>query len=91
MLAPSIRQAGLDPERLEESVGEAKARERFGAGADGPRRWTDIRSAGHSVSAVRGTYSTEELVHETRVEFEAALREVANGRFRADSGSEATM
>ena len=54
MLAPSIRAAGLDPQRLDESVSEARAREQYGAGAAtvGPRRWTDIWSAGHSVSGV---------------------------------------
>jgi nitronate monooxygenase len=80
MLAPSIRRAGLDPERLEEAIGEAEARERFGQSGSGPHRWTDIRSAGHSVSAVRRTCSTAELVRETREEYEAALREAGDGR-----------
>jgi nitronate monooxygenase len=74
MLAPSIAAAGLDPKRLDESMSEARAREQFGASADagGPRRWTDIWSAGHSVSGVGRVQSVGELVAETRVEFEAA-------------------
>jgi nitronate monooxygenase len=73
MLAPSIRRAGLDPERLDEQVSEARARDRFGAGADGPRRWSDIWSAGHTVSGVGEVASVKALVEATRAEFEAAL------------------
>ncbi|MHB8530182.1 MAG: NAD(P)H-dependent flavin oxidoreductase [Caulobacteraceae bacterium] len=73
MLAPSITAAGLDPKRLDESMSEARARERYGAGGEGPRRWIDIWSAGHSVSGVTRTQSVRELVEETRIEFEAAI------------------
>jgi nitronate monooxygenase len=72
MLKPSIEAAGLDPRRLDEEVGEARAREQFGAGAGGPRRWSDIWSAGHSVSGVRGVLSAQELVSQTKAEFLAA-------------------
>lgn len=74
MLAPSIVAAGLDPRRLDESMDEARAREQFGAGADGPRRWSDIWSAGHSVSGVRRTQTVRELVDETLRGFSAAMR-----------------
>ena len=70
MLAPSIHAAGLDPKRLDEEIGEARARARFGAGAAGPRRWTDIWSAGHSVSGVRDICSVQALVDQTMAEFE---------------------
>jgi nitronate monooxygenase len=73
MLAPSIRRAGLDPQRLDEQVSEARARDRFGAGAEGPRRWSDIWSAGHAVSGVSNVDSVQALVAATRAEFEAAL------------------
>jgi nitronate monooxygenase len=75
MLAPSVVAAGLDPKRLDESMDEARARERFGAGSDtdGPRRWTDIWSAGHSVSGVRRPQTVRELVDETFEEFETAI------------------
>ena len=73
MLAPSIRAAGLDPDRLDESIGQAGARERYGPGAaaPGPRRWTDIWSAGHSVSGVAALQSVREIVDQTRAEFES--------------------
>jgi nitronate monooxygenase len=74
MLAPSIEAAGLDPKRLDESMTEARSRERFGAGGagEGPRRWTDIWSAGHSVSGVTRVHSVQELVAQTAKEFAAA-------------------
>jgi len=74
MLAPSIAAAGLDPKRLDESMSEAGAREQFGADAagTGPRRWTDIWSAGHSVSGVTHLQTVRELVNDTRLQFEAA-------------------
>lgn len=74
MLAPSIVAAGLDPKRLDESMGVARAAERFGAGSsgEGPRRWTDIWSAGHSVSGVTRLQTVSELVEETHGQFVAA-------------------
>lgn len=42
-----------------------------GAGAGGPRRWSDIWSAGHTVSGVRAVGSVQALVDQTRAEFEA--------------------
>ena len=73
MLAPSIVAAGLDPRRLDESMSEARARDEFGPAAAGPRRWTDIWSAGHSVSGVRGPQSARDLIDETLEEFTAAM------------------
>jgi nitronate monooxygenase len=74
MLAPSITAAGLDPKRLDESMNEVRAGEKFGAGADAgaPRRWTDIWSAGHSVSGIDRSQTVRELVEETFEEFNAA-------------------
>jgi nitronate monooxygenase len=74
MLGPSIEAAGLDPKRLDESMTEARARERYGAdgAGDGPRRWTDIWSAGHSVSGVARIQSAGELIDQTAVEFAEA-------------------
>ena len=74
MLTPSIAAAGLDPKRLDESMSEARARASFGAGADEPKRWTDIWSAGHTVSGVTRIQTVRELVDKTRAEFEATLR-----------------
>ena len=75
MLTPSIAAAGLDPKRLDESISEARARDQFGpaAAGQGQRRWTDIWSAGHSVSGVTSVQTVEELVSQTLVEFESAM------------------
>jgi nitronate monooxygenase len=71
MLKSSIAAAGLDPARLDESISEERAREKFGgANESGPRRWADIWSAGHSVSGVTKIQTVQELVDETAAEFE---------------------
>ena len=74
MLRPSIIAAGLDPDRLDEQVTPATAREAFGGGkaAEGRRRWADIWSAGHSVSGVDAVLSVADLVAQTRREYDAA-------------------
>jgi nitronate monooxygenase len=74
MLRPSIVAAGLDPERLNEMVTATDARDTFGAGSTGPRRWADIWSAGHSVSGVRDIPDVAALVRRTQNEYEAARR-----------------
>lgn len=75
MLRPSIRAAGLDPDRLDEQVSRPRVGELFGAGSGkgGPRRWVDICSAGHSVSGVRAVQSVAELVDQTLTEYRSAL------------------
>ena len=80
MLAPAIRRAGLDPDKLDEQVSPATAAQMFGgsaqpqtAGSEGPRRWRDIWSAGHSVSGVRAVQSVAALVAQVEQEFHAAL------------------
>ncbi|QQS10853.1 MAG: nitronate monooxygenase [Rhodospirillales bacterium] len=77
MLRPSIVAAGLDPDALPArgAIDVAKdidrgARER--AEASGARRWTDIWSAGHSVSGVTDVPSVAQLVARTRDEYDAA-------------------
>jgi nitronate monooxygenase len=76
-LRPTIVAAGFDPDNLDESVSEARAKDKFGGGAGGPRRWTDIRSAGHSVSGITQILSVAELVEQTADEYTAAKREFA--------------
>ena len=46
----------------------------YGSGrpTEGPRRWTDIWSAGHSVSAVEAVMSVADLVAATRAEYQQA-------------------
>ncbi|MBV8684353.1 MAG: nitronate monooxygenase [Caulobacteraceae bacterium] len=70
MLQPSIEAAGLDPKRLDEQMTEARSLDQFGPASAGPRRWTDIWSAGHSVSGVREVTSVQAVVEQTRAEFE---------------------
>lgn len=76
MLRPSIEAAGLDPDQLDETVSFDEARARFGGGtAHGkPKRWSDIWSAGHSVSGVSEIGSVASLVAATEEEYEAARR-----------------
>lgn len=71
MLVPSIRAAGLDPEALDESVTPAGAAELYGARSTGagPCRWTDIFSAGHSVSGVDRIEAAADIVERTRAEY----------------------
>lgn len=71
ILAPSIRAHGLDPTALEESITADDAAALYGvrAAGSGPRRWTDILSAGHSVSAVERVETAAEIVALTREEF----------------------
>ncbi|MEP6722757.1 MAG: nitronate monooxygenase [Variovorax sp.] len=74
MLQASIRAAGLDPAKLDEQVSAATAKELYGnsANATGPRRWSDIWSAGHSVSGVQGVEPVAELVERIASEYRAA-------------------
>jgi long-chain acyl-CoA synthetase len=73
-LRPSVVRAGLDPDRLDEMVTSEAAAARFGSGGSaGARRWSDIRSAGHSVAGVRAVESVAEIVARTRREYESAM------------------
>jgi len=79
MLRPSIEAAGLDPARLNEQVSADEAKARYGGGkqaTDGPRRWKDIWSAGHSVSGVSAVSSAADVVEATLREFEQAREQM---------------
>ena len=71
-LRPSIVAAGLDPDRLDESISAAEAKLRYGSRSTGPRRWTGLNSAGHSVSGVRAVETVAEIVDQTLREYQAA-------------------
>ena len=71
-LRPSIIAEGLDPDRLDESISAAEARQTYSAGASGPRRWTGVKSAGHSVSGVKSIQTVAELVEQTARDYQAA-------------------
>ncbi|MCE3555905.1 nitronate monooxygenase [Pseudonocardia sp. RS11V-5] len=71
MLRPSIVAAGLDPATLDEMVTPESAAVLFGGGAS-PRRWTDVRSAGHTVSGVDAVRPAAEIVEQVHTEFTKA-------------------
>ncbi len=75
MLRPSIVAAGLDPANLDESVSEARAREKFGgkSDTDGPRRWIEVWSAGHSVSGVHAVTGAADIVDEIAAQYHQAF------------------
>lgn len=72
ILRPSIAAEGLDPDRLDETVTPDLAGRLFGQHAPGPRRWQDIWSAGHTVSAVHDIQPVAQIVDELAGEYAAA-------------------
>src|SRR5580704_1695669 len=73
MLTPSMIASGLDPRTLPPRVSVEEAARNFGSkGMDGPRRYKDIWSAGHSVSGVTRVQNAAELVAQTLREYEEA-------------------
>lgn len=74
MLRPSVVAAGLDPADLPTDMQAERAAELYGgaAAAGAPRRWTDIWSAGHSVSGVTAVRSVAALVAELGAGYDAA-------------------
>ncbi len=75
MLRPSIVAAGLDPQSLAGKVSPERARELYsehGRQAQGPRRWIDIWSAGHSVSGVDRVRPVSHLVDALAEEYAQA-------------------
>jgi nitronate monooxygenase len=74
MLKPSMVAAGLDPSTLPPRVSHEEAAKKFGsmAAVEGPRRYKDIWSAGHSISGVDRIQSASELIDRTLAEYLAA-------------------
>lgn len=86
MLTPSMIRAGLDPRTLPPRVSVEEAARNFSSKGEmnGPRRYKDIWSAGHSVSGVTQILSAAELVEQTAHEYDAARNRTAailQGRF----------
>jgi nitronate monooxygenase len=71
MLKPSMIAAGLDPAALPPRVSHEEAAKKFSSMAvvEGPRRYKDIWSAGHSLSGVDRIQSAAELVDRTLAEY----------------------
>jgi len=74
MLKPSMVAAGLDPSTLPPRVSHEEAAKKFSSKAEveGPRRYKDIWSAGHSISGVDRIQSAAELIDRTLAEYLAA-------------------
>lgn len=72
MLAPSIKAAGLDIGNLPATPSAEQARLAYSNSEDGPKRWKDIWSAGHSVSGVREAQSVADIVDDLLREYVAA-------------------
>ncbi|MDP1901279.1 MAG: nitronate monooxygenase family protein [Rubrivivax sp.] len=73
-LKPSIRNAGLDPDRLPESD---PTKMDFGGGEGAKKAWKDIWGCGQGIGAVKAVVPAAELVARLRREFVAAQRRVA--------------
>jgi nitronate monooxygenase len=78
-LRPSIIAAGLDPNNLPTDMSEERAAALYGGGNNnqGPKRWVDIWSAGHSVSGVTDVPTVAELVETTAREYAQARSDTA--------------
>jgi nitronate monooxygenase len=74
-LRPSIVACGLDPEVVAQPVSKEQSRELFSAYAGqmrGPKRWVDLWSPGHTVSAVDTIPSVAGLVSDIETEYREA-------------------
>ncbi len=74
-LKPSIRAAGLDPDKLVREAGETGAMaftNPDGSRSVGAKTWKDIWSAGHGVGSIADVPSVEALVARLHAEFVAA-------------------
>ncbi len=77
-LAPSIAQAGLDPNNLPESDPSAM---NFGSGGNQEAKaWKDIWGCGQGIGAVKTRMSTAEYVAQLSAEYEAAIAALQNRR-----------
>jgi nitronate monooxygenase len=76
MLEPSLQAAGIVLRDVSPLLTHQSAQTLYSAvaGGGGPKRWTDLWSAGHSVSSVKRLVAVAELVQEIEQEFLAAAR-----------------
>ena len=71
-LAPSIRNAGLDPDNLPESDPS-----KMNVGGDAKKAWKDIWGCGQGISAVKAVVPAAELVARLKREYQAAKQRLA--------------
>jgi nitronate monooxygenase len=87
MLRKSMVAQGLNPQEFSLGKGGKFGMENLGpASGDGPKRWRDLWSAGHSVSGVHSVPTVAELVDQLYAEYAAAQRETL-GQLEAATGS----
>ncbi|MEJ5979151.1 nitronate monooxygenase [Novosphingobium sp. PS1R-30] len=78
MLIPSIEAAGLSPHELPEEIAAEVSDQMYGSGGSaGARRWSEVWSAGHSVSGVNAIPAVQTLIEDIAAEFRAAGRAMA--------------
>ena len=71
----SISNAGLDPDRLDDS--QAKAMD-FGSGGDSDKKaWRDIWSAGQGVGSIEDILTTHDLVDRIELEYDETRARIA--------------
>ena len=70
-LKRSIRNAGLDPDKLPESDPSKMS---FGGGESSKKAWKDIWGSGQGIGAVKRVVPARELIERLRTEYEAARR-----------------
>ncbi|HRH89027.1 MAG TPA: nitronate monooxygenase family protein, partial [Rubrivivax sp.] len=75
-LAPSIRNAGLDPENLEHSDPSKMS---FGSDYGAKKAWKDIWGCGQGIGAVKQVVPVAELVARLKREYEAARQRIGLG------------
>ena len=73
-LKPSIAQAGMDPDALEQSDA---TKMNFAEDREKPKSWKDIWGSGQGIGAVRDVVGTAELVERLEQEFRAARGRLA--------------
>jgi len=72
-LKPSIRNAGLDSDRLPESD---PSKMNFGGGDSAKKAWKDIWGCGQGIGAVHAVVPAAELVARLKREYDAALKRI---------------
>jgi nitronate monooxygenase len=75
-LRESISAAGYDPDNLD-AVDPATATIKFGPSGKGPKRWTQLQSAGHWVSSVRERLDAAGLMDRLEAQYRAAFATLA--------------
>jgi nitronate monooxygenase len=75
-LKPSIRNAGMDPDKLPESD---PSQMNFGGGDSAKKAWKDIWGCGQGIGAVKSVLPTAQLVARLREEMRAARQRLAQG------------